>query len=653
MGACARHVVRGLRGCWLGLLLSLFIMFVLNSVRVAPGVRSALAVAVSVCACGPTAWAAPVGGELDPLVVTATRSATRVSQLVADVTVIDHARLQAAAGQTLFSLLAEEAGLQFASNGGLGKAGSVYVRGGESRHTLVLIDGVRQGSATLGSPVLTNIPLSAIERIEIVRGPMSGLYGADAAAGVIQIFTRQAQPGGWQPAASLTLGTDDFVQVSAGLSGGSGPLALSLSAQHQSSLGNSSSNPNAPFDNHHPDRDGFAQKSLALKGALALQPGWKLELNALKSIGHSDFDDGVDATDPQASASQRQETTVLGVQLSARLNELWKSTLKWGQSEDLDDTEYATQSWLLGSFKTRQTQWGWTNQVNTPAGEVLAGVESLQQEVASSQFTYDQQTRTIDAVFLGLHGERDAHAWQFNVRRDRNSQFGGETTGSAAYGWRATPHWRLGASIGTSFVAPSFNQLYYPDYGSPGLVPERGVNRELSVRWQDGVDSVRVTWFRNRIRSFIQSGATVSNVPRAEMTGVSLSAQTAWDVPLGRWSVQGVLDWLEARNELTSKKLALRADHSAMLRTSLERGSSTYSAYLKANDGAYSDGANTDALRVRGFGWVGVSAQWRVHPKWQLGVRADNLTDRKVETQRGYNQPERQVFLTLSLVPGL
>jgi len=218
-------------------------MFSLNSVRVAPGVRSALAVACGVVSCLPVAaWSAD--SEMAPVVVTATRGTARISDLVADVTVIDSARLAAASGQSLLSLLAEEPGLQFAANGGLGKSGSVYIRGGESRHTLLLVDGVRYGSATLGQPLLENLPVALIERIEIVRGPMSSLYGSDAAAGVIQVFTKRGKSG-LSPYGAVTVGTDSYFQTGAGLSGGTDEVTFNAGAQYQYSQGGSASNPRA------------------------------------------------------------------------------------------------------------------------------------------------------------------------------------------------------------------------------------------------------------------------------------------------------------------------------------------------------------------------------------------------------------------------
>jgi len=173
-------------------------------------------------------WAQPApAARAETVVVTATRTPQRVDQALAQVTVIDRIRIEAASGRSLAELLASESGVQFWSNGGLGKAASVSLRGMETRHTLLLIDGVRYGSATLGTPSWDNIPLDAIERIEIVRGPMSGLYGSDAVGGVIQIFTRRGLAG-FKPEASATVGSRSYGEVAAGARFGAGAFDGSL-----------------------------------------------------------------------------------------------------------------------------------------------------------------------------------------------------------------------------------------------------------------------------------------------------------------------------------------------------------------------------------------------------------------------------------------
>jgi vitamin B12 transporter len=228
----------------------------------------------------PAAWAQTAPAP-ETVVLTATRTPQRVDQALAQVTVIDRTRIEAASGRTLAELLASESGVQFWSNGGLGKAASVSLRGLESRHTLLLIDGVRYGSATLGTPSWENIPLDSIERIEIVRGPMSGLYGSDAVGGVIQVFTRRGQQG-FNPDASAVVGSRGHGELAAGARFGTGVFDGTLRVQHLRTDGFSATHPGVPFGNHNPDDDGFEQTSI--NGRLGVRLGdWRVEATLLKS----------------------------------------------------------------------------------------------------------------------------------------------------------------------------------------------------------------------------------------------------------------------------------------------------------------------------------------------------------------------------------
>ena len=187
-------------------------MFFFNSVPKAPGLRSAVAVTLGLAGFASSSFAASEdASSLQPVVVTATRTDSRIDAVVADVTVIDQARLRAEVGRSLPQVLSDFGGIQFASNGGLGKTSSLFIRGGQTRHALVLVDGMRFGSATTGSPSLENFPIESIDHIEVVRGPLASLYGSEAASGVVQIFTKRGKPG-LMPTASVTVGNRDFLQ---------------------------------------------------------------------------------------------------------------------------------------------------------------------------------------------------------------------------------------------------------------------------------------------------------------------------------------------------------------------------------------------------------------------------------------------------------
>ena len=195
--------------------------------------------------------------QLRETIVTATRTESRASAVLADVTVITREDIERSAGRTLSELIARQAGIQTSANGGLGKSSSLFIRGTESRHVLFLVDGVRYTSATTGTPPLDTIPLESIERIEVLKGPASALYGSDAVGGVVQIFTRRGVKG-FRPYASVTLGSEDRREGTAGFQGGSGDVSYALGVQTLREKGFSSTNP-AVGTSFNPDRDGFNQ----------------------------------------------------------------------------------------------------------------------------------------------------------------------------------------------------------------------------------------------------------------------------------------------------------------------------------------------------------------------------------------------------------
>lgn len=590
------------------------------------------------------AAASPPAGDEAPaatVVVTAARVAERIDRTLAEVTVIERAAIEAAAGRTLAELLATVPGVQVWSHGGHGKAASVSLRGLDARHTLLLVDGVRHGSATLGVPNWDNLPLDAIERIEIVRGPLSGLYGSHAAGGVVQVFTRRGAPG-FVPQAQLTLGSLGYREVAAGARFGAGGFDGALRLQHREVDGFSATNPRVSFG-HNPDRDGFAQSSLSARLGAALGR-WRAEVTLLEVRGLNRYDDG-----PGVDARAELRTAAQGLTLDGPLAPGWRTTLRLARSADEHTTLASASPWTtLGTIGTVQHQFAWEHQVATPLGSLLALAERVRQEVERPGVPFAVSERTTDGLALGLNGEAGALGWQASLRRDRNSQFGHATTGSLAWGLQLDPAWRATVSLGTSFVAPSFNQLYWPGAGNPDLRPERGQHRELALVWRQGSLSGRVAYFENRIRNLI-AGWPPANIARAEIDGVSASL----DAALGAWTLAASLDSLDPVNATPGadfgKRLARRARASAGLSADWRGGGWTLGAALQAHGSRYDDAANTQ--RLPGFATVDLRAERQLARDWALALRLNNAFDRDYETVLGYNQPGREGYVTLRWTP--
>lgn len=592
-----------------------------------------LALAAAFPSFSQTAAAAP----LKETVVSATRTPTRADELVSDVVVIDRAAIEKSAGRTLPELLARVPGVQFSSNGGLGKNSSVNIRGTEARHTILLIDGVRFGSATTGTPAWDNIPVDMIERIEILKGPASALYGSEAVGGVVQIFMRKGAKG-FHPYASASVGSEKYRQLAAGLTGGSAEVSYALGVQKTRESGFSTTNPRIG-KNFNPDRDGFDQDALNASVAFQINSAWKLDAGVVRADSVSHTDDGPGRDTRYAGRAQTLRTGVEGQLLPG-----WKTQLRFGQSLDSSRAIEAAPALFPSLFKTTQNQWTWQNDVDTPVGVALLGVEQLTQKVDSTT-RYTVNERTVSSWFAGLNGSEGRHSWQLNMRHDSNSQFGSSNTGFAGYGFAITPVWRVNASHGTSFVAPSFNQLYFPGFGNTALQPERGRNTDLGVTWSDAGHTVKLVHFDNRIRGFITGTTNPVNVPRARIDGWTL----AYDGSFGALALRAAVDSLDPRNEITGKRLPRRSTSQVTLGADYGMGPWTFGGSLLRSGDRFDDTANLKP--VSGYTTVDVYADYALNKAWKLQTKLINVTDRQYETLLGYNQPGRGVFVTLRYQP--
>lgn len=598
-----------------------------------PVPRARLALLPLALASAVPAWAQTT--TLKETVVTATRMETRADELVSDVTVIGREQIEASTARTLAELLARNAGLQMSSNGGLGKQSSIFIRGTESRHTILMVDGVRLGSATAGTPSLDNIPVEMIERIEILRGPASALYGSEGVGGVIQIFTRKGTQG-FHPFASVTAGTYAHYNAAAGITGGQGALTYSLGAQRTREQGFSATNPRVAFGNYNADKDPFEQNSFNGSFQYDLGSGWSVDAGALYSDGITAIDDGPGRDSRTTVRNLAAHAGVKGRPVAG-----WQTSLRVNEGDDTSDAIVASSP---GAFKTTQTELSWQNDIDTRAGVVLAGLEQRVQKVSGST-AYTVTERTINSAFTGINGNSGPHSWQANLRRDENSQFGGATTGFAGYGYRFTPAWRASASYGTTFVAPSFNQLYYPGFGNPNLQPEKGRNYDLAISWAQAGHEVKLVRFDNHIRGFMTNTTLPQNIPHARIDGWTLS----YGGNLGQLGLHSSLDLLDPVNEATGKQLPRRAKEQLTVGADWTQGAWTYGGNVLAAGQRYDDAAN--ANRLGGYATIDLYADWQVARDWSVQAKVNNLADRNYETALGYNQPGRAFYVTLRWQP--
>lgn len=612
-------------------------------------------------ACVPAAVFALVGGlsmganaqtnTLETVVVTTTRTPVPQADVIGDVRVIDRETIEQSAGLTVSEILRQHGGVQITSNGGLGNSSSVFIRGTNATHVLLLIDGVRYGSATLGQPNWDNLPLAAIERIEVLRGPAASLYGSDAVGGVVQIFTKRGKAGEFSPYASTTVGSYGRVEVSAGVSGGSEQARFALGGSRLRESGFSATNPQVQFNNFNPDKDGFEQQSL--NGQLQFQLASDLELsgNIMVASGENQFDSSLNGG-PNFDARGLTTTRTMGLQLSKNWGEGHETRVAWGRADDLTRNIYRTATTV---FDTEREIWSLQHNWGTSLGQLMLGADHSKDRISSTT-PFDVKQRSIQGFFAGLQGRHEAHRWQANVRRDKNSQFGGSTTGSLGYGFEFVPNWSVFWSSANSFRSPSFNDLYWPNGGNPRLNPERGFANEIGLNFERESTQFKLTIFETRLTNMIAwapigpGGSWIpSNVDKARIAGQSFQMQTVYS----DWKFGGHLELLDARNKTSganfNKRLNRRADQ--QLTMSAERAVEQWwlGAHVLAVSRRYDDVANN--RRLGGFGTLGLSAERPLGNDWRLNVRLNNVGNKTYETVYGYNQPGRSIYATLNWRP--
>lgn len=585
-----------------------------------------------------------------PVVVTGAREPLAPGRLAGDVIVIDAQVIRSTLADSLGDLLRREAGVQLSRAGGPGQGTGALLRGAGAGQTVVLVDGVRVGSATLGLAALEQIGLSQVDRIEVLRGPGSTLHGADAIGGVVQVFTRR---GSGAPSLALEARAGGYdsreASVAANLARGDWELAASVSEER--SAGVSVLRPGDRFGSYNPDRDGFRLESAHARLGWQPLPGQRLALTLL----HTRLDARYDAAeyapptyapDPSPDFRNRVRTEVAGLEWRAAIGPGLQAQLR--ATSGLDDARVGARQ--PDRFLTRRE--GLSAQLGLPAaaaGRLTLALEHGAERGESSSYLAPVERRQAAAV-AALAGAAGPWAWQAELRRDEPSDTAGVTTGRLGAAWRVADGWRLRALAGTTFRAPSFNDLHYPGYGVPSLRPERGRSAELGVAWQAGPGHLEATLHRNRVRDLIgyesdrllcppgpaYDFGCARNVNRARLQGLTVSG----GVTLGALALRANADWLSARDEATEARLPRRAAEQASVQATWTAGRLALDAAL-LHLGERPDGGRMLAAETT----LDLGARWTFRPGWQLHARLLNATDARIEPARDYQGLGRQAWL--------
>lgn len=594
--------------------------------------------------------------KIDPVVVTATRTAETADQTLAPVTVVTRDEIERRQSLSTIDILRGQPGVAMSNSGGPGRQTNLYLRGTNSNQVLFLIDGIKIGSATTGQTAFQNIPVDQIERMEVVRGPRSSLYGSEAAGGVIQVFTRRGG-GPLQPHFSTTAGRYGTAGVSGGLSGGGERGRFNMSANFDRTQGfNSCNGRGFPLfvgcATDEPDHDGYTNTGVSGSSGYDFNDRVSLDLNFLYSESDVEFDGAF-----TNESKNRQQ--VFGAKLRLRPLENWDVLFSAGRS--WDDEDNFKDGVFFSQFDTRRNTMTWQNDVAIGDQQIATLGVDYQQDVVTSTTDYSVDSRDDTGVFGQYQGWFGPGTVKGSLRHDDNEQFGGFTTGDLALGWEFSPALRLVASYGTAFTAPTFNDLYFPSDpffagGNPDLEPEQTRSAELAASGLVDALGNPLQWSVNIYQTDVDDLIALQpplffaeNIDSARIRGLET-------VLFGRFmdfDLAANLTLLDPRNESAGADdgnlLARRPEQTFRLDVDRALGRFDVGGTLLAVGRRFDDAANN--VRLDGYTLLDLRASYAFTDSLRLQGRLENAFDQDYETVAWYNQPDRAFYLTLRYTP--
>jgi vitamin B12 transporter len=588
--------------------------------------------------------------QAEVVVVTANRTEERLAQTLQHTTLITQEQIRDSGAVDLPTLLRQEAALEIAQSGGVGKQSSTFMRGANSNHTLVLIDGIRANSATVGATALDQIMLDQIDRIEVVRGNVSSLYGSEAIGGVIQVFTKRGKgKSGLNVAAGY--GTENTARFNAGYGGEAGDTRFNANLSAFRTDGFSAINrdfiPLAFFSKvGDEDDDGYRNLSFSANLSHEFSLGQSVGFTALHSDGKVDFDG-------EGANSSKSKLTTFSLYSSNQINGKWRSKVTLAQG--IDDLKSFTDGAFTSRFKTTNTQLGWQNDmVFSEAHRLVAGLEYLGQDVKSTT-QFSTTDRTVASGYLTYFGELGSHTVQVNGRYDRYSDFGGNFSGLLGYGYHITENWRVTAGLSNAFRAPTFNELYDPNFGfgNPNLKPEKARSAELGLKYQNAKERVKAVMFRTRTNDLIVGvfdpvtfNFPATNVDKSENRGLELS----YSGEFGPVRLLASFTEQRSKNRDTGERLLRRANRFGSVSAQYRLGDWRMGAEVLAsgNREDFEVREPFGKVKLSGYSVVNLTTSYQFARSSRVAFKLENAFDKQYELVRGYNTQGRSFFASLA-----
>ena len=612
---------------------------------------------------------------MNPIIVTATRTPTKASDVLADNVYIGPEEIEQAGQTTLVELLQRQKGVTISNYGTGGSNASVFLRGTTNNQTLVLIDGIRIDDAINGGTNWSVIPLTIIDHIEIVFGPQSSLYGSDAIGGVVQIFTKKGD-GPAKVGASFGYGSYGTSISEASINGstqGDQKIRYSLAASQTLSMGFNTIAPNNKDGLTASGRTGYVQDSITGRLSQEWSKGQEFGLQFLNSR----LNNQLPGLDPQEFLYQQTQNQVsqLGtysLYSKNQLHENWRSLLQLSAQTGsaLNHAPNTPDNPAYDStLNQRQNTITWQNDFSIGSDILQVLAERKTQKVSSNQLDYNNgdfnnltapypfsgfsQNRSTNSGAIAYQLKRDAHIGNLSIRNDSISGYGPQTTGAAAYGYFFTKEWRANINYGTGFRAPTFNDLYYPGYGNPAVLPEKSKNTEAGLHFENTGLEGHVVVFSNSISNLIQ----VSNSENCPLgTGTSGCASNVASAKITGGTLSGLaqISSLSLKGSFTQQNPVNQGTNTVLIKQAKQYGNiAAEYLYLKLTAGLGAtfsgrrddfQGANTG---MGGYTIFNLYANYDLEKDLSVFARWNNAFNKTYQLSYGYNTPGSNVFVGL------
>ena len=588
--------------------------------------------------------------KLPDVLISANRQVESRTATSAANTVFTRSDIDRLQPSSVTDLLTRVPGVQVAPTGGRGSLPGIFIRGTKAAQSLVLVDGVRIANATSGDSGLQFLDVDQIERVEVLRGSRSAIYGSDAIGGVIQIFTRRGDGQNLQPRLRLAAGSNQSFQRSLGLSGGNGATRFNLGASLDETAGIDSTGPSFASDSDH---DAYRNKSFNLSLSHTFGERFEAGLNMLDSRGRHEYDEprGFSPQEPYSNFS----VSSIGSYLDAQITEAWNTRFELAHSENRDHSrdKLSDSSFPFNTYRDQAT---WQNNLTLDEhNSLLLGGDWYEDRVhASTDFTEDSRWNRALFAQHRFHGEY--FSTEIGLRHDENQQFGGQTTwsGSLTVPLNAANDVLLSYSEG--FRAPTFNDLYFPGYNNPDLKPEHSKSYELQWRSQLSESSrLEASLYRTDLRDAIEYSVQPENVGAARINGFEMALNQEWN----GWTSQLGLALIDPRNRDNGHTLSRRARRTVSLDIDRQFDRFGVGASWQAASSSYNDEANTDP--ISGYGVLGLRGSWAASAELKFDLKLDNLLDKQYSRTHysyqgnnyGYREEGRTALISVTWTPAL